>query len=76
MGGEAGKYICISPSLKLIKVCRVLGTKLLVEHMLKARLSHLAQSQVFPPTAVLRYLTVEKLYSLGIGGTNGEILLK
>ncbi len=54
----------------------MLGTGLLVEHMLQAWLSHLAQSQVFPPTVVLCYLTVEKLYSPGIGGTNGEILLK
>lgn len=39
---------------------------LLVEHMFAARLSHLAQCQAFTPTAVLHYLTAEKLYSLGV----------
>lgn len=39
---------------------------LLVEHMFEARLSHLAQCQAFTPTAVLQYLTGEKLYSPGV----------
>lgn len=46
-----------SHSIKLIKLCVCACVCDLVEHMLWEQLSHLAQSQAFPPTADLHYLT-------------------